>query len=109
MEDNASQHFWYSTILAENTTSNAGKLAKRVYPNSFGEEPSSLRLRKLMILCSILWWKYTMRMTNHPLHPFLYPQPIIITSIAYWQVLWMHHLQNTVSQTQYPNNKESML
>ena len=54
MEDNASQHFWYSTILAENTTSNAGKLAKRVYPNSFGEEPSSLRLRKLMILCSIL-------------------------------------------------------
>ena len=44
-------------------------------------------------------------MANHPLHPFPYPQSIIIIIIiiiiAYWQTLPMHHLQNTVSQTQY--------
>ena len=34
--------------------SNNGKLAKMVDPDSFGEEPSSLRLRKLMIAGSSL-------------------------------------------------------
>ena len=48
MQDNAKQHWWYSTILAANTISNTDSLAKTVHPDSFGEEPSSLRLRKLM-------------------------------------------------------------
>ena len=47
-------------------------------------------------------------MTNHPLHTFPYPQPIIITSVAFWQALLMHRFQNTVSQTQYPKNKEGV-
>ena len=42
MQDNAAQLWWYSTILAANTISNTGKLAKMVHPDSFGEEPSSL-------------------------------------------------------------------
>ena len=70
--------------------SNNGKLAKMVDPDSFGEEPSSLRLRKLMIAGNSLWWRYKVRMARYPLHPFPYPQPIISTSIAYWQALWMH-------------------
>ena len=49
MQDNAAQHWWCSTILTANTISNTGKLSKTVHPDSFGEEPSSLRLRKLMI------------------------------------------------------------
>ena len=96
-----------STILAANTISNIGKLAKTVHPDSFGEEPSSLILRKLMIAGSSLWWRYVIRMANHPLHPFPYPQPIISTPIAYWQALSMHRLQNTISQKQFPYNKES--
>ena len=96
-----------STILATNKISNIGKLAKTVHPDSFGEEPSSLILRKLMIAGSSLWWRYVIRMANHPLHPFPYPKPIISTPIAYWQALSMHHLQNTVSQKQFPYNKES--
>ena len=54
MQDNAAQHWWYNTILAVNIISNTGKLAKTVHPDSFGEEPSSLRLRKLMIAGSSL-------------------------------------------------------
>ena len=96
-----------STILAPNTISNIGKLAKMVHPDSFDEEPSSLILRKLMIAGSSLWWRYAIGMANHPLHPFPYPQPIISTPIAYWQALSMHRLQNTISQKQYPYNKES--
>ena len=96
-----------STIPAANTISNIGKLAKTVHPDSFGEEPSSLILRKLMIAGSSLWWRYVIRMANHPLHPFPYPQPIISTPIAYWQALSMHRLQNTISQKQFPYNKES--
>ena len=49
IQDNAAQHWWYNTILAANTISNTGKLAKTVYSDSFRVEPSSLRLRKLMI------------------------------------------------------------
>ena len=45
----ATQHRWYNIILAANTISNTGKLAKTVHPDSFRVEPSSLRLRKLMI------------------------------------------------------------
>ena len=71
-----------------------------VYPDSFCEEPSSLRLTKLMIAGSSLWWRYTIKMENHPLPPFPYHQPINIASIAYW-----HRFQNTVSRTQYSNNK----
>ena len=96
-----------STILAANTISNIGKLAKTAHPDSFGEEPSSLILRKLMIAGSSLWWRYVIRMANHPLHPFPYPQPIISTPIAYWQALSMHRFQNTISQIQYLYNKES--
>ena len=96
-----------STILAANTISNIGKLAKTVHPDSFDEEPSSLILRKLMIAGSSLWWRYVIRIANHPLHPFPYLQPIISTPIAYWQALSMHRLQNTISQKQYPYNKES--
>lgn len=33
----------------------------------------------------------------------------IITSIAYWQSLSMHGLQNIVLSTQFPNNNESVL
>ena len=96
-----------SAILAADTISNIGNLAKTVHPDSFGEEPSSLILRKLMIAGSSLWWRYVIRMANHPLHPFPYPQPIISTPIAYWQALSMHRLQNTISQKQFPYNKES--
>ena len=96
-----------SAILAANTISNIGKLAKTVHPDSFGEEPSSLILRKLMIAGSSLWWRYVIRMANHPLHPFPYPQSIISTPIVYWQALSMHCLQNTISQKRFPYNKES--
>ena len=48
IQDNAAQHWWYSTILMANTISNTGKLSKMVHPDFFGEEPSSLRLRKLI-------------------------------------------------------------
>ena len=54
MQDNAAQHWWYSTILKANTiSSNTGKLSKTVHLDYFGEEPSSFRLRKLMIAGSI--------------------------------------------------------
>ena len=96
-----------SAILVADTISNIGKLAKMVHPDYFSEEPSSLILRKWMIADSSLWWRYVIRMVNHPLHPFPYPQPIISTPIAYWQALPMHRLQNTVSQKQHPYNKES--
>ena len=52
---------------------------------------------------------FTIRMKNHLFHPFPYLQPNIVTSIAYQQSLLMHHLQNTVSPTQYPNNNRRML
>ena len=96
-----------STIPTANTISNIGKLAKTVHPDSFGEEPSSFILRILMIEGSSLWWRYVIRMANHPPLPFPYPQPIISTPIAYWQALSMHRLQNTISQKQHPYNKES--
>ena len=96
-----------STILAANTISNIGKLAKTVHPDSFGEETSSFILRKLMIEGSSLRWRHVIRMANHPLHPFLYPQPIISTPIAYWQAPSIHRLQITISQKQHPYNKES--
>ena len=35
MQDNAAQHWWYNTILATNTISNTGKLAKTVHPRFF--------------------------------------------------------------------------
>ena len=35
MQDNAAQHWWYNTILAANTISNTGKLAKTVHPRFF--------------------------------------------------------------------------
>ena len=54
MQDSAAQHWWCSTILTANTISNTGKLSKTVRPDSFGEEPSSLRLRKLMIASNSL-------------------------------------------------------
>ena len=49
IQDNAVQQWWLNTILVVNAISNTGKLAKTVYPDSFRVEPSSLRLRKLMI------------------------------------------------------------
>ena len=36
------------------------------------------------------------RMVNYPLNSLPYLQPIIISSIAFWQPLPMHRLQNTV-------------
>ena len=44
-------------------------------------------------------------MTNHWLHSFPYSLPIVITSIAYWQPMPMCNLQNSNSQTWYPNAK----
>ena len=38
MQDNATQQWWYSTILAANTIPNTGKIAKMVYPDFFGED-----------------------------------------------------------------------
>ena len=96
-----------SAILAANTISNIGNFTKTVHPDSFGEEPSSLIFRKLMIAGSSLWWRYVIRMANHPLHPFPYPQSIISTPIVYWQALSKHPLQNTISQKQFPYNKEN--
>ena len=96
-----------TAILAANTISNIGNFAKMVHPDSFGEEFSSLILRKLMFAGSSLWWRYEIRMANHPIHPFPYPQSIISTPIAYWQALSMHCLQNTISQKQFPYSKES--
>ena len=96
-----------SAILAADTISNVGKLAKTIHPDSFGKEPSLIILRKLMIAGSSLWWRYVIRMANHPLHPFPYPKPIISTPMAYWQALSIHHLQNTISQKQFPYKKES--
>ena len=78
IQDNAAQHWWYNTILAANTISNTGKHVKTVHSGSFRVEPSSLRLRKLMIA-----GRYAVRMTNHLLHPFPYLQPMLITSLAY--------------------------
>ena len=78
IQDNAAQHWWYNTILAANTISNTGKHDKTVHSDSFHVEPSSLRLRKLMIA-----GRYAVRMTNHPLHTFPYLQAMIITSLAY--------------------------
>ena len=43
-----------SAILAAETISDIGKLAKMIHPDSFGEEPPSLILRKLMIADSSL-------------------------------------------------------
>ena len=43
MQENVAQHWWYRTIL----TTLFQLLVN--FPDSFGEEPSSLRLRKLMI------------------------------------------------------------
>ena len=97
-----------STILVVHTISNTDKLAKPVNPDFFDEKPSSLRLRKLMIAGSRLWWRYTIKIVNHPLQPFPDSQSIISTSIAYWQALLMHRLQNTISQTQYSYKKEGM-
>ena len=54
MRDNAAKHWWYNTILVTNTISNTGKLAKMVRPDSFSDQPSSLRLRKLTIAGSTL-------------------------------------------------------
>ena len=54
MQDNAAQHWWYSTLLVANTIPKTGKLAKMVHSNSFDEEPSSLRFRKLIIAGSSL-------------------------------------------------------
>ena len=70
-----------------NTISNIGKLALTVHPYSFGEEPSSLILRKLVIAGSSLWWRSLIRMANYPFRPFPYPQPIISTTKDYWQAL----------------------
>ena len=53
-QDNAAQHWWYNAILVANTISNTGKPVKTVHPDSFCVEPSSLRLRKLMIAGSSL-------------------------------------------------------
>ena len=38
MQDNVTQHWWYSTILTRNTISNTDKLVKMVYAIFFGEE-----------------------------------------------------------------------
>ena len=96
-----------SAILAANAISNIGNFAKTVHLDSFGEEFSSLIFRKLMIAGSSPWWRYVIIMANHSLHPFPYPQSIISTPIVYWQALSMHHLQNIISQKQFPYNKES--
>ena len=52
-----------------------------------------------MITGSSLWWRY-LWLEWQTIYSTLFPtQPIIITSIAFWQPLPMHHLQNTVSWT----------
>ena len=53
---------------------------------TFKMESSSLRRRNwwLQVVASI-----TMRFANHRLDSFRYPEPIIITFIAYWQLLLM--------------------
>ena len=52
-----------------------------------------------MITGSSLWWRYLWSEWQ-TIYSTLFPtQPIIITSIAFWQPLPMHHLQNTVSWT----------
>ena len=38
MQDNATQQWWYSTILTANTILNTGKFAKMVHPDFFGED-----------------------------------------------------------------------
>ena len=39
MEDNVTQHWWYSTILTRNTISNTDKLAKMVYATFLVNNP----------------------------------------------------------------------
>ena len=38
IQDNVAQHWWYSTILAGNTVSNTGEIAKMVHADFFGED-----------------------------------------------------------------------
>ena len=38
MQDNAAQHWWYSTIPAANTVSVTGKITEMVHPDIFGED-----------------------------------------------------------------------
>ena len=38
MQDDVAQQWWYSTILAANTISNTGKVAKMVLPDFFRED-----------------------------------------------------------------------
>ena len=91
MQDNAAQQCWYSAIMVANSTTNTDKLVKIVHPHFFGEDGCSnlhQSLRKLVIAgdedtCD--------QSDNHPLHPFHYTQPIIITFIAYGQPLPIPH------------------
>ena len=47
MQDNATQHWWYSTILVANTISNTGKLAKTAHPDSFGEDSDITQTKEI--------------------------------------------------------------
>ena len=67
-------HWWYSTILPANT--------------KMGHSKWNLitQTQKLMIASSSLHYD---EICNHRLDSFPYPEPIIITFIAYWQLLLM--------------------
>ena len=101
VQDNAAQQWWYSTILTANTISNTGKFAKMVHPDFFGEDGgrsshhSDLENQWLQVV------DYDENTGNQNGKPFTLPyyfpntQHIIITSIAFCQLLSMHHLQST--------------
>ena len=93
MQDNAVQYTsgTVPTILAANTISNTGNIAKMVYPDFLVEMVIGILTTQTKEInnCKLysLMKKLAIRTANHPLHPLPYPQGIIITSIVYWQPL----------------------
>ena len=102
VEDNvAQQQWWYSTILEENKIWNTGKFAKMVHPDIFGKDGgrsshrSDLENQWLQVVDYDEDIGNQNRKSSTVPYPFPYTQRIIITSIASYQPLSMHHLQST--------------
>ena len=110
MQDNAAQQWWCSTILAANTISNTGKFAKMVYPDFFGEDGgrsshhSDLENQWLLVDYDENTGKQNSKPSTLP-YPLPYTQRIIITFIAFCQLLSMHRLQSTFSKVKKENSQ----
>ena len=105
LQNNAAQHWLYSILLAANTISNTGKIAKMVHPSFFGEDVGKNPYHS----DSENWWlqevasdEGTCDQNGKPSTP---PFPLSSTYYHYFQAyrkpLPMLRVQNTVSPTQY--------